>query len=364
MIPQADPKQRLFEARDEIRRAIARVFDRGSFILGDELAAFESEFATYVGVRHAVGVSSGTQALSLALAALGIGRGDEVITVSMTFAATAAAIEAVNAIPVFVDVDPATRCIDPALVAAAIGPDTAAIVPVHLHGFPARMESLLAIAARHGLAVIEDCAQSHGATIAGRRTGAFGQAGAFSFYPTKNLGAAGDGGAVTTDDPAVAAKVRRLRNYGLDETQQCVESGVNGRLDELQAAILRVLLPSLDRHNDERRLLASRYRSKLASHASWLPPNDQGAVYHQFAVAVPNRDRIRLMLASSHGIETGIHYPRGVHRHPHFSRSGVSLPITDQLADRLLSLPIQPQIARDRVDAIADALLEAEYACR
>ena len=228
MIPQADPKQRLFEARDEIRRAIARVFDRGSFILGDELAAFEAEFATYVGVRHAVGVSSGTQALSLALAALGIGRGDEVITVSMTFAATAAAIEAVNAIPVFVDVDPATRCIDPALVAAAIGPDTAAIVPVHLHGFPAPMESLLAIAARHGLAVIEDCAQSHGATIAGRRTGAFGQAGAFSFYPTKNLGAAGDGGAVTTDDPAVAAKVRRLRNYGLDETQQCVEFGVNG----------------------------------------------------------------------------------------------------------------------------------------
>jgi dTDP-4-amino-4,6-dideoxygalactose transaminase len=364
VIPQADPKQRLFEARDEIRQAIARVLDRGSFILGEELAAFEAEFASYVGAHHAVGVSSGTQALSLALAALGIGSGDEVITASMTFPATATAIEAVNAIPVFVDIDPTTRCIDPALVGAAVGPNTAAIVPVHLHGFPAPMESLLAVARRYDLAVVEDCAQSHGATIAGRHTGTFGHAGAFSFYPTKNLGAAGDGGAVTTNDPVIAAKVKRLRNYGLDETHQCVEFGVNGRLDELQAAILRVLLPSLSRHNEERRRLAARYRSKLASHAQWLPPNDQGAVYHQFAVAVPNRDRIRLMLAQKHGIETGIHYSRGVHRHPHFLRSGVSLPITDQLADRLLSLPIQPQVARDQVAAIADALLEAEYACR
>jgi dTDP-3-amino-3,4,6-trideoxy-alpha-D-glucose transaminase len=364
VIPQADPKQRLFEARDEIRLAIDRVLDRGTFILGEELAAFEAEFATYVGARYAVGVSSGTQALSLALAALGIGRGDEVITAAMTFPATATAIEAVNAIPVFVDVDPATRCIDPVLVAAAIGPNTAAIVPVHLHGFPAPMKALLAIAERHGVAVVEDCAQSHGATIDGRHTGTFGHANAFSFYPTKNLGAAGDGGAVTTNDPAVAAKLKRLRSYGLDEAQQCVEFGVNGRLDELQAAILRVLLPSLDRHNEERRTLAARYRAKLAGHADWLPPNDQGAVYHQFAVAVPHRDRIRQILAQSHGIETGIHYARGVHRHPHFQRPGSSLPVTDRLADRLLSLPIQPQVARDRVEAIADALLEAEHACR
>jgi dTDP-3-amino-3,4,6-trideoxy-alpha-D-glucose transaminase len=363
VIPQADPKQRLFEARDEIRQAIARVFDRGLFILGEEVAAFEAEFATYVGVRHAIGVSSGTQALSIALAALGIGRGDEVITVSMTFPATAAAIEAVGAIPIFVDVDPATRCIDPGLVGAAVGPNTTAIVPVHLHGFPAPMEPLLAIARHHDLAVVEDCAQSHGATIAGRHTGTFGHVNAFSFYPTKNLGAAGDGGAITTDDPVIAARVKRLRNYGLDEAQECVECGVNGRLDELQAAILRVLLPSLDRQNDERRLLAAQYRSKLSSHAQWLPPNDQGAVYHQFAVAVPHRDRIRLMLARR-GIETGVHYSRGVHRHPHFLRSGVSLPITDQLAHQLLSLLIQPQVARDRVNEISDALLEAEYACR
>jgi dTDP-3-amino-3,4,6-trideoxy-alpha-D-glucose transaminase len=364
VIPQADPKQRLFEARDDIRRAVDRVLDRGLYILGEEVAAFEAEFASYVGVEHAVGVSSGTQALSLALAALGIGRGDEVITTAMTFPATATAIEAVGAVPVFVDIDPATRCIDPALVDAAVGPKTAAIVPVHLHGFPAPMRSLLAIAARHGLAVVEDCAQSHGATLGGRQTGSFGHANAFSFYPTKNLGAVGDAGAVTTNDPAVAAKVKRLRNYGLDETKRCIEFGVNGRLDELQAAILRVLLPSLDRDNGERRRLAARYRAKLAGRASWLAPDDPGAVYHQFAVAVPNRDPVRAMLAEKHGIQTGIHYPRGVHRHPHFQRPGVALPVTDRLADQLLSLPIQPQVARDRVEAIADALLEAEAACR
>jgi dTDP-3-amino-3,4,6-trideoxy-alpha-D-glucose transaminase len=364
VIPQADPRQRLLESEAEIRQAIARVFERGSFILGEELAAFEAEFATYIGARHAIGVGSGTQALSLALAALGIGRGDEVITVAMTFPATATAIEAVNAVPVFVDVDPITRCIDPALVTAAIGSNTAAIVPVHLHGFPAPMESLLEIAGRHSLAVVEDCAQSHGATIAGRRTGTFGHAAAFSFYPTKNLGAAGDAGAVTTNDPAIAARVRRLRNYGLDEANLCVELGVNGRLDELQAAILRVLLPNLDRHNDDRRRLAAQYRLKLASHAQWLPPIDQGGVYHQFAVTVPNRDQVRLMLARQHGIETGIHYSPGIHRHPHFLRSGVSLPITDKLADQLLSLPIQPQVARNRVETIADALLEAVSACR
>ena len=240
----------------------------------------------------------------------------------------------------------------------------AAIVPVHLHGVPAPMQPLLAVAARHGLAVVEDCAQSHGATIGGRHTGTFGHANAFSFYPTKNLGAVGDGGAVTTDDPAIAAKLKRLRSYGLDEAEQCVEPGVNGRLDELQAAILRVLLPSLDRDNEERRRIAARYREKLSDHAAWLPPDDDGAVYHQFAVAVPNRDRIRSMLASQHGIETAIHYPLGLHRHPHFQRRGVSLPVTDRLCDELLSLPIQPQIARDRVEAIAQALLEAEAACR
>lgn len=364
MIPQADPKLRFAQHRGAIQQAVARVFERGSFILGEELAAFEAEFADYVGVPHAVGVASGTQAISLALAALGIGKGDEVITVSMTFPATAVAIEAVDAIPIFVDVDPATRCMNPAYLAAAIGPATAAILPVHLHGFPAPMEPIMQIAQRHGLAVVEDCAQSHGATIGGRHTGAFGHAAAFSFYPTKNLGAAGDGGAVVTNDPAVAARVKRMRNYGCDEAQVCVEKGVNGRLDELQAAILRVLLPDLDRHNAERRQLAAQYRSSLAGHARSLPPDDGGAVYHQFAITLPCRDQVRTRLSRMHGIETGIHYSPGVHRHPHFLRTGVSLPVTDQLAQQLLSLPIQPQVARDRVGVIAAAVLEALHACR
>ena len=227
MIPQADPGRRFAQHAAAIREAIARVFERGSFILGEEVAAFESEFAAYVGVSHAVGVASGTQALSFALAALGIGDGDEVITVAMTFAGTAAAIEAVNAVPVFVDVDPLTRCMNPAQLAAAIGPATAAILPVHLHGFPAPMEPIMDVAQRHGLAVVEDCAQSHGATINSRQTGSFGHASAFSFYPTKNLGAAGDGGAVVTNDPRVAARVRLLRNYGCDEARLCVGKGVN-----------------------------------------------------------------------------------------------------------------------------------------
>jgi dTDP-3-amino-3,4,6-trideoxy-alpha-D-glucose transaminase len=363
-IPQADPKQYFAETRGAVQQAIARVFERGSFILGQELADFEVEFADYLGARHAIGVASGTQAISLALAALGIGPGDEVITASMTFPATATAIEAVNAVPVFVDVDPNTRCIDPICLAAAIGPATTAIVPVHLHGFPAPMEPIMQIAARHGLAVVEDCAQSHGAITGGRRTGTFGHAAAFSFYPTKNLGAAGDAGAVTTNDPLLAVRVKRLRNYGCDGARICVEHGVNGRLDELQAAILRVLLPGLDRNNAERRRLAAQYRSRLVDHAEYLPPDHDGAVYHQFAITLPRRDQIRSRLLHTHGIETGIHYSLGVHRHPHFLKPGVALPVTDQLASQLLSLPIQPQIARDRVDVIADAVLEALHACQ
>ena len=245
-IPQADPRRRFLARRQEIERAIARVLERGTFILGPEVAAFEAEFAALAGARHAIAVASGTDALRLALMALGIKPGDEVITVAMTFAATALAIEAVGAKPVFVDVDPATRCMDPAALAAAIGPATAAIIPVHLHGHPAPMPAIGAIAARHGLAVIEDCAQAHGATLDGRRVGTFGQAAAFSFYPTKNLGALGDAGAVVTDDPALAARLARLRHYGFDAHDRCIETGTNARLDELQAAILRVLLPDLE----------------------------------------------------------------------------------------------------------------------
>ena len=270
-IPQADPRRRFLARRQEIEGAIARVLERGTFILGPEVAAFEAEFAALSGARHAIAVASGTDALRLALMALGIKPGDEVITVAMTFAATALAIEAVGAKPVFVDVDPATRCIDPDALAAAIGPATAAIIPVHLHGHPASMPAIGAIAARHGLAVIEDCAQAHGARLDGRPVGTFGQAAAFSFYPTKNLGALGDAGAVVTDDPALAARLARLRHYGFDAHDRCIETGTNARLDELQAAILRVLLPDLAALNAQRRTLAAQYRARLEGRSACRP---------------------------------------------------------------------------------------------
>ena len=233
-IPRADPTRRFAARRAQIDRAIARVLDSGRYILGDEVAAFETEFARYLGARHAVGVGSGTQALSLALVALGIKPGDEVVTVAMTFVATAIAIEEVGAKPVFVDVDPQTRCMDPGMLEAAIGSATAAILPVHLHGIPAAMGAINAIAQRHGLAVLEDCAHAHGATIDGRRAGTFGHAAAFSFYPTKGLGGLGDGGAVVTGDAAVAARLRRLRNYGFDEAGRSVgECGSTKRIGQM-----------------------------------------------------------------------------------------------------------------------------------
>jgi len=363
-IRSADPSSRFAERRLQINLAIARVFESGTFILGPECAAFESEFAGYLGVRHAIGVSSGTQALTFALAALGIGPGDEVITVSLTFSATALAIEATGAKAVFVDVDRVSRCMDAAAIEAAINQATAAIVPVHLHGFPAAMLEIMRIAKHHRLAVVEDCAQSHGASVGGQRTGSFGHAAAFSFYPTKNLGAAGDAGAVVTNDPAIAERVKRLRNYGMDATKICVGPGVNGRLDEVQAAILRVLLPELDEENARRRALAEQYRSRLKDAMLELPPHCDGAVYHQFAVALDQRDAVRRRLLAVHGIETAIHYAHAVHQHPHFVRAGLSLPVTEQLTARLLSLPIQSQIAAGRIDYIASALIESISACQ
>jgi dTDP-4-amino-4,6-dideoxygalactose transaminase len=362
-IPRADPTRRFAARRAQIDRAIARVLDSGRYILGEEVAAFETEFARYLGARHAVGVGSGTQALSLALVALGIKPGDEVVTVAMTFVATAIAIEDVGAKPVFVDVDPQTRCMDPGMLEAAIGSATAAILPVHLHGIPAAMGAINAIAQRHGLAVLEDCAHAHGATIDGRRAGTFGHAAAFSFYPTKGLGGLGDGGAVVTGDAAVAARLRRLRNYGFDEAGRSVGEGTNSRLDELQAAVLRVLLGDLDAQNAQRRALARDYRTALAGAAAGLPPADEGAVYHQYAVTVDARDAVRQRLLCRHGIDTGIHYPLAVHQHPRFARP-VSLPVTERLAREFLSLPIQPEVATGQTARIADALRESIDACR
>jgi dTDP-4-amino-4,6-dideoxygalactose transaminase len=355
---------RFAEHRSLIEQAIARVFARGKFILGEEIAAFESEFAAYLGARHVVTVSSGTQALCFALSALGVKPGDEVVTVSMTFAATAAAIELVGARPVFVDVDPVTRCMDPRALEAVIGPATVAILPVDLHGCPADMDAINAVARRHGLAVLADCAQSHGASIGGRRTGTLADASAFSFYPTKLLGAAGDGGAVVTNDATLAERIRRLRSYGFDDTARAIELGTNGRLDELQAGILRVLLPDLDRQVSRRRVLAAQYRAHLEGAPLELPPTHEGAVYYQFAIALEQRDEVRQHLRTCHGIDTAVHFEFGVHQHPHFARPGLALPVTERLGRQLLSLPIQPEVAEGHVDEIAEAVIESIGACR
>jgi dTDP-4-amino-4,6-dideoxygalactose transaminase len=355
MIPQAAPGRRFDEQRESVMRAIAGVFDRGVFLLGPETESFEAEFATSAGARHCVAVGSGTDALALALRAAGLRTGEEVVTVSLTAVATAVAIEDAGGVPRFTDVDAATRLMDPAALQAAIGPRTAAIVPVHLHGFAAPMDEIMAIARRARLLVVEDCAQAHGALYHGRPVGTFGHAAAFSFYPTKNLGAAGDAGAVTTDDAALAARVRRLRVYGWDEERVAAGPGSNRRIDEIQAAILRVMLPRLGRETAERRRLAAEYRAALAGCALELPPDDTGAVYHQFAPLCDGRDALRAALAA-HGVQTAIHYARGAHQEPRFAAGAPALPVTERLVQRLISLPIQPEIARGRVGEICAAI--------
>ena len=323
--------------------------------MGPETEAFERAFADYLGVGHAVGVNSGADALTLALTAAGIVAGDEVIVPSLTAVPTAGAICQAGAVPRFVEVDRETRLIDPSAVEAAIGPRTAAIVPVHLHGFPADMPAIAAIAVRHKLLLVEDCAQAHGATIDGRKVGSFGHAAAFSFYPTKNLGAAGDAGLVATDDADLALRVRRLRSHGFDEQGLAVELSGSRRLDEIQAAILSTLLPYLDDAIAERRVLAAQYRTALRGLPLGMPPADPGSVYHQFAIVVDGRDDVRNRLEED-GVRTLIHYPVPAHRHPIFAKYGASLPVTDDLSARLLSLPIQPEVVNGRIGDIAAAL--------
>ncbi|MFO1061801.1 MAG: DegT/DnrJ/EryC1/StrS family aminotransferase [Dongiaceae bacterium] len=358
MIPQAAPQRRIARFRPEVDAAIAALLDGDRYILGPPVERFEAAFARHAGAAHAVGVSSGTDALALALRALGIGPGDEVILPALTFAASAQAVLHCGAVPRFAEVDPATRCLDPAAAAAAITPRTAALVPVHLFGHPADMTALLALAGRHRLAVVADCAQAHGASLQGRGLGGLGDAAAYSFYPTKNLGCIGDGGAVTTDDAALAERLRALRNYAFDGAERVSRGvGFNARLDSLQAAILAALLPHCDSGNAERRGLAARYRQALADCPGLgLPPAADGAVYHQFAVTHPDRDGLMRHLAAQ-GIGSAVHYAPGLHRHPAFAAGAPEpLPVTDLLASRLLSLPIQPEVAAPHLERIAAAV--------
>lgn len=358
-IPAANPRAQYAAHQSEIDAAIARVLDAGRYILGDETRAFEQEFAEYVGVAHGIGVGSGTEALHLALKACGVGPGDEVVTVSHTAVATVSAIEMTGATPVLVDIEPQTYTLDPKHLERAFTPRTKAIIPVHLYGAPADLDAILAVARRHGVKVIEDCAQAHGARYRGKRVGAWGDLATFSFYPTKNLGAIGDGGLVATHDAALAERVRLLREYGWSERYVSRVSGWNSRLDELQAAILRVKLRALDADNARRRALAAVYDETLPDSArkpSALPGCEH--VYHLYVIRHPQRDRLAAHLRD-HGIGTGIHYHVPIHLQPAYRGwlgDEGSLPQTEQAAREILSLPMYPELTEDQVRTVADAV--------
>ncbi len=358
-IPAGDPALHFAEHTAAIQAALHAVLASGPFILGPVVESFEQEFADFLGARHCVGVANGTDAITLALMGLGIGAADEVICPAMTAHGTAVGIMRAGAIPVFADVDRRTRCLDPASAADRVTARTAAIVGVHLHGAPAPMEELRRVASRRHLALVEDAAQAHGARSPLGNVGTIGDAATFSFYPTKNLGCLGDGGAVTTARADVAEKIRRLRAYGWNAARVSVEAGLNSRLDPLQAAVLRVLLPSLDRDNARRRHLATRYHAALAETPLILPDLGTGSVFHQFAVLAEDRDSVRAWLRAA-GIGTEVHYPVGLHRMPAFPAA--ELPVTDHLAERLISLPIQPEIAEPHFERIAARLREYAWA--
>lgn len=355
MIPLIDLKANLRPLREEVREAVDRVLDSGHYVMGPDLAALEQEYAAWVGTPHAIGVNSGTSALHLALLAAGVGPGDEVITVPFTFVATVAAIRYTGATPVLVDVDPDTRTMDPALVEAAITTRTKALLPVHLHGHPADMDPLLEIARRHGLTVIEDAAQAHGARYRDRAAGSLGHFGCFSFYPGKNLGAAGEGGMVTCHDPAHAERIRLLRDWGQDRKYHHALLGFNYRLDTLQAAILRVKLRHLDGWNDLRRAHAARYNQLLEGVVTPTEAPWARHVYHMYAVRSERRDELQQWLASR-GVGTGMHYPIAVHQQPPFADLAGDFPVSEALAREVLSLPMFPEMTEEQLQTVAEAV--------
>jgi dTDP-3-amino-3,4,6-trideoxy-alpha-D-glucose transaminase len=342
----------------DLRNSIDRVIARGWFVLGPELDAFEREFAAACGATEAAGVGTGTDALAIALRALGIGPGDEVITPPLSAAYTALAIMMAGARPVFADIDPDRLTLDPDAAAAAVTPRTAAIMPVHLYGQPADMPALAAVAARHNLAIVEDCCQAHLATCEGRPVGSFGAAAAYSFYPTKNLGALGDGGAITTNDSRLAAHAKRLRNGGQTDRYRHGEFGVNSRLDELQAAVLRARLVRLPVWTGRRRALARAYRAALADTSGLVvpPERDPGHVYHLFPVQSGSRAALQTRLREA-GIETLIHYPIPVPRQPAMaSQDPACCPVADRVCNEILSLPLYPSLPSDAIGRLAEAL--------
>jgi dTDP-4-amino-4,6-dideoxygalactose transaminase len=344
----------------ELSKAIEEVLASGWYILGERVRTFESELAHYCGAAEAVGVASGTDAIEVALRALGVGPGDEVVTQANTCVPTVAAITRAGATPVLCDVEPEAATIDPESLAKAIGPRTRAVVPVHLYGQCGDMDTVLDIASERSIPVIEDCAQAHGAEYRGRRAGSIGNAGAFSFYPTKNLGAIGDGGAVVTHDDELAARARLIRQYGQTDRYRHEVEGVNSRLDELQAAILSVKLSHLDAWNQRRRAIAARYADALAETPvrplAVLP--DRVHVFHLYVVRSPDRDAFQERLRER-GVGTLVHYPVPIHGHPPFrelANGPVPLGTSERLAGQIVSLPIYPELTDAEVVGVCDAL--------
>ncbi|HEX6292611.1 MAG TPA: DegT/DnrJ/EryC1/StrS family aminotransferase [Herpetosiphonaceae bacterium] len=361
-VPFGDSVRQYQALQHELDAAAARVLKSGWYILGPEVQAFEAEFAQFCGVAHCVSVGNGTEALHLALRALGVQPGDEVVTVANAGVPGAVAVRQAGLTPRFADVDDRAHALSPGSLEATITPRTRAIMPVHLYGHPAPMAEIMAVAERHGLPVVEDCAQSHGATVGGRMTGTIGRLGCFSFYPTKNLGALGDGGAIVTDDAALADTLRKLRVYGWERKyHSTVAGGINSRLDELQAALLRCKLPHLTRWNDLRRERAAWYRELLGDVSGLTLPEDvAGHVYHLLVVQVHSgrRDALRQAL-TERGIGTDIHYPLPTHLQPAFEDLGYEpgeLPVTERLAETVLSLPCFPELTRAEVEAVAAAI--------
>lgn len=360
IIPLVDLKAQYRDIKSEVNAAVSSVLEAGRFILGPEVDAFEREFADYCGTAHAVGVSSGTSALHLALVAAGVGAGDEVITSAFTFVATVAGIEYTGARAVLVDVDESTLTLDPVRIEAAITERTKAIIAVHLYGQPGCMDRIIEIARAHSLVVIEDAAQAHGAEYQHRKAGSIGHVGCFSFYPGKNLGAAGDAGAVTTSDEGLAQRVRVLRDWGAEQKYLHLVKGFNFRLDEIQAAILRVKLRRLEAWTDLRRQHARTYESLLSQAAVRIPGITPGArhVYHIFAIRCYERDRIRSELHAA-GIHAGIHYPIPVHLQPAYANLGYrrgDFPCSERAADEVLSLPVYPELTSGAIERVARAV--------
>ncbi len=360
MIPFLDLKAQYHQMKPEIDAAVLRAIESTQFVQGPEVAAFEASFASYSNVEHCLAVNSGTSALHLALLAAGIGPGDEVITVSMTFVATTAAILYSGAKPVFVDVDPVTWTMDPALIEAAITPRTKAILPVHLHGVMADMDAIMEIGRRHGLIVIEDAAQAHGAEYKGRRAGSIGDLGCFSFYPGKNLGAYGEGGAVVTNRSEFAKHIALLKDWGQESKYNHVVPGYNYRMDGIQGAILNVKMKYIEAWTEARRAVATQYDQLLGNLTCGrpTPPSHCRHVYHVYAVTLARRDEALRSLQAA-GIGVGIHYPVPVHLQKAYASLGYGVgdfPITETLAKKFLSLPIYAELQQEKIAEVASEL--------